>query len=43
MRRGVRDALLRHKALGNPVVFFENGEPVVSAPEDLEMPGEREE
>ncbi len=40
VRRGVREALLRHKALGNPVVFFENGEPVIVAPEDLEVPEE---
>jgi len=40
VRRGVREALLRHKALGNPVVFFENGETVVVAPEDLEVPEE---
>lgn len=40
VRRGVREALLRHKALGNPVVFFQNGETVVVAPEDLEIPEE---
>lgn len=42
LRRGVREALRRHKALGNPVVFFEEGRTVVVPPEELEIPEEEE-
>lgn len=40
LRRGVRDALRRHKALGNPVVFFEDGKSILVQPQDLEIPDE---
>lgn len=43
LRRGVREALRRHKALGHPVVFFDDdGTPVVVRPEELEIPEEDE-
>ena len=35
LRKGVRDALLRHKALGNPVVIERNGRIVWVRPEEL--------
>lgn len=42
LRKGVREALRLHKALGNPVVFFEEGRTVVVSPEELEIPEEDE-
>jgi hypothetical protein len=42
LRRGVRAALRQHKALGNPVVFFEEGRTVVVPPEELVIPEEDE-
>ena len=35
LRAGVREALLRHKLLGQPVVVWENGRTVRVPPEDI--------
>lgn len=35
LRRGVRDALRRHKLLGNPVAEWRDGRVVWIAPEDI--------
>lgn len=43
LRRGVREALRLHKALGNPVVFCVDGQPVLVAPQDIVIPEEDEE
>lgn len=40
IRRGVREALRRHKALGNPVAVEQDGRTVLIAPEDLVIPEE---
>ena len=35
LRQGVRDAMLRHKAAGLPVVIYRDGKAVWVMPEDL--------
>lgn len=35
LKQGVRDAVLRHKEAGLPVVFCRNGQAVLVKPEDL--------
>lgn len=35
LRLGVRDAVLRHKKAGLPVVIYRDGEAVLVKPEDL--------
>ena len=42
MREAVREALLRHKRLGNPVAVWHEGRVVWLAPEDI-LPGHDEE
>lgn len=35
MRRGVREALIRHKKLGNSVAIWRDGKAVVIPPEEI--------
>jgi hypothetical protein len=35
LSRGVRDALLKHKRAGNPIVVWRNGKTVWLKPEDI--------
>lgn len=37
MRKGVREALLRHKRLGNPVAVWRDGRVVLLHPDDIPM------
>lgn len=38
MRRAVREALLKHKRLGNPVADWQDGKVVWVQPEDIQVP-----
>ena len=38
LRQGVRDAILRHKRDGLPMVIFRDGKSVSVRPEDLDVP-----
>jgi hypothetical protein len=40
MRRAVREALLRHKRLGNPVAVWRDGKVVWIPPEEIPVGGE---
>ena len=40
VQAAVRDALLRHKRLGQPIVVWENGRVVWIPPEEIEIPEE---
>lgn len=40
MRRAVREALLRHKLLGNPVAVWRDGRVVWIPPEEIPVDGE---
>jgi hypothetical protein len=35
LRRGVREAMIRHKKLGQSVVGFRDGRPVIIPPEEI--------
>jgi len=39
VREAVREAVTRHKKLGNPVATWRDGEVVWIQPEDIEIPG----
>jgi len=39
VRQAVREAVLRHKQLGNPIAVSRDGEVVWIQPEDIEIPG----
>jgi hypothetical protein len=41
LARGVREALLRHKRLGNPICVWEDNKVVWIAPEDIEVEPDR--
>lgn len=43
LRRAVREALRRHKLLGNPVATWRDGKVVWIAPEDIIIEQERDE
>jgi Arc/MetJ family transcription regulator len=38
LRRAVRDAIRKHKLLGNPIAVWENGKVVIIQPEDIVVP-----
>ena len=38
LQRAVRDALLMHKRLGNPIATWKDGEVVIVPPEDIVIP-----
>jgi len=40
VRKGVREALLRHKRLGQPIAVSEQGKVVWIPPEEIEVPPE---
>lgn len=40
LKRGVREALLRHKRLGHSVVVFQNGQPVWLTPDQITIDDE---
>jgi hypothetical protein len=37
LRRAVRDALLRHKKLGNPIAIWQDDKVVWIAPQDIQV------
>lgn len=41
MRQAVREAVLLHKRLGNPVADWRDGKVVWGQPEDIELPEEK--
>ncbi len=43
LARAVRQALLQHKRMGNPVAVWRDGKVVWLAPEEIEVSEEREE
>jgi len=43
VRKGVREALLRHKRLGQPIAVSEQGKVVWIPPEEIEVPPEEDE
>lgn len=43
LKRAVREAILRHKLAGNPIVVWEDGKTVWIQPENIELPEEHEE
>jgi len=38
MREGLRETMLRHKRLGQPIIVWRNGQVVEVAPEDIDVP-----
>jgi hypothetical protein len=40
VRAAVRNAVLEHKRVGNPVAGWENGKVVIVQPEDIDLPEE---
>lgn len=38
IRRGVRDALIKHKALGVAIAVWQDGQVVLIPPEEIEIP-----
>lgn len=43
VRKAVREAVLRHKLLGNPIAVWRDGEVVWIPPEEIEVPPPEEE
>lgn len=43
VRKAVRDAVLQHKLLGNPIAIWRDGEVVWIPPEEIEVPPPEEE
>jgi hypothetical protein len=41
MRRAVREALLRHKRIGNPIAVWRDGQVVWIPPEEIPVDGEK--
>ena len=39
LAKGVREALARHKRLGQPIVVFRNGKTVWIEPDEISLPG----
>lgn len=38
IRRGVRDALIKHKAMGVAIAVWQDGQVVLIPPEEIEIP-----
>lgn len=43
MRKAVREAVLQHKLLGNPIAVWRDGKVVWIPPEEIEVPAPEEE